>query len=414
MRRRLSVLVAFAIVLAACSSGGDSASSTAPTSAGGAEPSTEGAVDGNERPVFDYSMVDYDAEPVGSALRGDRLDPAFPPPVINPDDIRSGGPPPDGIPSIDGPQFVPVDEVDFISDDNEAVVVLEINGDARAYPVQILIWHEIVNDIVGGVPVSISYCPLCNSALAFERTLGDRVLDFGTSGELYQSALVMYDRQTESLWAHFTGEGIVGHYAGAQLTLVPAQTLGFSSFAEAFPNGTVLARPTGVARPYGSNPYVGYDNPDTNPRGAFIALDLDEQFAAKARVLGVIDGDQAFSILLEDLAAVGAVPITEAGRNLVAFHTGGLASSLEAEGIADGRDVGQTGVFVAETAAGSPLTFLSDGAEFVDNETGSRWNIRGAAVAGSLAGEQLAAVPLIDTFWFSWATYQPDQILITP
>lgn len=408
------LLTATALILASCSSGGDSE----PVAADGAAETTEAPAssvdEGGASAAFDYSTVDYDVEPAGSALRGDRRSDAFPPSVVNPDDIFSGGPPPDGIPPIDDPVYAPISEIDFIDDDNEGVIVVEINGDVKAFPIQILIWHEIVNDEVGGVPVTITYCPLCNSALVFERQFGDRLLDFGTSGELYQSALVMYDRQTESLWAHFTGEGIVGHYAGAQLQLVPAQTLGWASFTESFPEAEVLTLDTGADRPYGENPYVGYDDASTDPIGGFISQPIDDQFSAKDRVVGIIDESGTYAVLLDDLAADGAVELGTPQRPLVAFQTGGLNSALEDRGIADGRDVGQTGAFVALAEDGTQLSFTREGENFVDVETGSTWNILGRAIDGELSGQRLAAVPVVDTFWFSWSTYQPDHVLVTP
>ena len=164
-------------------------------------------------------------------------------------EIRSGGPPKDGIPAIDAPRFEQLDAgraggwAKTIGD-NEPVISLVIAGDARAYPVRILIWHEIVNDTVGGIPVVITYCPLCNSGLVFERALADRVLDFGTTGKLRNSDLVMYDRQTESWWQQFTGEAIVGTLSGRGLRLVPSRMESLLRFRQRFPGGKVLVRPT--------------------------------------------------------------------------------------------------------------------------------------------------------------------------
>jgi len=402
--RRLALLIALALVSASCSA--DSADDTTVAGASLNDELTQ--------PPFDYSVIDYDRAAVGSALRGDRRDPAYPPAVVDPSDIVSGGPPPDGIPPIDDPVFASIADVDFIGGANEGVVVVEINGEAKAYPIQILIWHEIVNDEIGGVPVTVTYCPLCNSALVFDRRFGDRVLDFGTSGALYQSALVMYDRQTESLWAHFTGQGLVGHYAGAQLELIPAQTLGYESFVDAFPEGVVLTPDTGFNRRYGENPYVGYDDASTDPIGGFISQTIDDRFSAKDRVVGVIDRDNTYGVLLEELTEAAVVEITGADRNLVVLHQAGLNSSLQTGAIAGGRDVGQTGVFVAVAGDGRDLSFEAAGAGFVDAETGSSWSVLGRAIDGPLAGEQLESVPHVDTFWFSWSTYQPDHILITP
>ncbi len=411
--RTAAALIALALIVASCSSIEDAKPSAEPATQSSASSATT-ADRGSAQDRFDYSAVDYDLEPAGSALRGDRQAAAFPPSVVNPDDIVSGGPPPDGIPPIDNPNYAPISEVDFIADDNEGVIVVEINGETKAYPIQILIWHEIVNDEVGGVPVTVTYCPLCNSALVFERQFGDRLLDFGTSGELYQSALVMYDRQTESLWAHFTGQGIVGHYAGAQLQLVPAQTLGWGSFVEAFPDAEVLTPDTGFSRRYGENPYVGYDDASTSPIGGFISQPIDDQFGAKDRVVGVIDNSGTYAILLDELSADGAVEIEAGDRTLVVFQRGGLNSSLEDRNIAGGRDVGQTGAFVAAAPDGTALTFTRDGETFTDEETESTWDILGRAIDGPLAGEKLEAVPHVDTFWFSWSTYQPDHVLVTP
>ncbi|NIN68937.1 MAG: DUF3179 domain-containing protein, partial [Anaerolineae bacterium] len=137
-------------------------------------------------------------------------------------EILSGGPPKDGIPAIDAPKFISVEEADEWLQPQEPVVLVQVGDDARAYPIQILMWHEIVNDTIGEVPVAVTYCPLCNTGVAFERTFDGQVLDFGTTGRLRYSNLIMYDRQTETWWQQATGEGIVGEYALRQLTFVPA------------------------------------------------------------------------------------------------------------------------------------------------------------------------------------------------
>ena len=145
-------------------------------------------------------------------------------------EILSGGPPKDGIPAIDDPQFSPVSEVEDLGPD-EPVIGLAIDGEARAYPLSILIWHEIVNDQIGETPVSVTYCPLCNSAVVFDRRVEGRVLDFGTTGKLRNSDLVMYDRQTESWWQQFLGEAIVGEMTGTVLKSIPARLEAFSVFS---------------------------------------------------------------------------------------------------------------------------------------------------------------------------------------
>src|SRR5713226_8035383 len=181
------------------------------------------------------------------------------------DEIISGGPRPDGIPAIDRPAFIAAEQATWLTP-KEPVLALEIGRDARAYPLQILMWHEIVNDTVGGRPVVVTYCPLCNSGLVYERVVDGTTLDFGTSGKLYKSDLVMYDRQSHSLWAQMEGRGLVGQRAGTRLVPVPANTLAFDDWRAAHdPGGKVLSRETGHQRRYGTNPYEGYDEPTLGP-----------------------------------------------------------------------------------------------------------------------------------------------------
>ncbi len=424
-------LLVLAIVATACSSSsGDASAGDTGELDNAAERAAESESDGGSgddeaqpttdddgtyiapEPDFDYSTVDYDAEPASLALRNGPIHPSFPPPIVAPSDVVSGGPPPDGIPPIDAPVFIGVDEVNFITNPDEPVVVVDINGDARAYPIQIMIWHEIVNDEVGGVPVTVTYCPLCNSAIAYDRRFGDRVLDFGTSGSLYQSAMVMYDRETESLWAHFTGQGIIGHYAGAELTLVPVQTLSFGQFAELHPDGQVLSLDTGFERSYGVNPYAGYDDENSAPIGGFISQPIDERLQSKIRVVGVVDPAGPIAVPLTAVSESGVFSYADEGRNLVVFHQGGLVSALDQGEIAAGQEIGQTGAFVPTAEDGTALTFQATTDGFVDDQTGTTWSINGLAVEGALAGESLERLPHVDTFWFAWATYRPTTLLI--
>ena len=171
----------------------------------------------------------------------------------------------DGIPSIDNPKFAPVsDDPDWLAD-REPVIALQIGGDARAYPLQIMTWHEIVNDIVGGEPVIVTFCPLCNSAIAFERRMGNTINSFGVSGLLRYSDLIMYDRDTDSWWQQLLGEAIVGKLTGTRLPQVPASIISWADFRENYPDGQVLTRDTGFTRQYGRNPYTGYDDIDSSP-----------------------------------------------------------------------------------------------------------------------------------------------------
>ena len=242
------------------------------------------------------------------------------------EEIISGGPPKDGIPSIDDPEFAPVAESEL--PDHEPVIGLTVGGDARAYPLRILIWHEIVNDVVGGVPVAVTYCPLCNTGLVFDRRVGDRVLEFGTTGKLRHSDLVMYDRATESWWQQFLGEAIVGELTGTQLAMLPARLESLAKFKERAPDGLVQV-PGGSARAYGANPYAGYDSA---PAPFLYQGLLPDEVAPLARVVRV--GDEAWAL---DLVRKKA-PF-EVGDLRFTWEPG-QASALDTAAIAEGADVG--------------------------------------------------------------------------
>jgi hypothetical protein len=270
-------------------------------------------------------------------------------------------------------------------------------------------WHEIVNDTVGGEPVAVTYCPLCNSGVAFHRQVGDRLLDFGTSGMLYADNLVMYDRQTESLWPQLTGQASVGVLTGTQLEAIPMGVVGWEQFRLAHPDALVLTRDTGFGRDYGRNPYVGYDEPDggllvTPPGGT------DERLPVKARVVGIGSGHDALAVPRDEVASTGVVEVRVGGQDLVIWHLPGQSSALDAEQIPDGREIGSVAVFEPR-ADGRTLTWHRQDGEFIDDQTGSRWNILGQATSGPLKGTQLAPHRHLDTFWFAWVAFQPDTHL---
>ncbi len=335
----------------------------------------------------------------------------FPDPLIDESEVGIVLPP-DTIPSIDAPQFVDIATADAYLEDAEPVVYLEIGDDVRAYPVQILIWHEIVNDVVGGEPVAVTYCPLCNSAVTYRRVIGDETVTFGTSGALYNSALVMYDRTTESLWTHYDGRAVIGTLTGVELEPISAPLLAWVDFKEQFPDGVVLDRErTGARRDYGTNPYGGYDDVGSAPflfRG-----DADARAELLRRVVGVIIGDNAKAWTLDGLAngEASVTPGELAGQDLVIFWKAGQASALDSAAISQGYDVGSVGVFDPEVD-GRMLTFASSGSQFFDTETGSQWSITGRALDGEFEGSQMTAVPHLDTFWFSWSAYRGQTDLI--
>ena len=323
-------------------------------------------------------------------------------------DIFSGGPGRDGIPPIDDPKFTTPDLANEWLDELEPVISFENNGEAKAYPLQILMWHEVANDMVGGLPVVVTFCPLCNTAIVFERTLDGVVHTFGVSGNLRNSDLIMWDRQTETWWQQLTGEGIVGAQAGKRLTFLPAPIISWSDFKAAHPEGQVLSRDTGFRRNYGQNPYVGYDRVD-NPPFLFDG-DLDGRLLPKERVAAFTIGDAAAAFPFTVLNQERVVNYNVGGTDLVVFFKPGTRTALGGLLIGEAAEVGATGVFEADVE-GSKLTFRPEGDTFVDNETGTTWNILGQAVDGPMTGTRLTPIVHGNHFWFSWGVFQPDTMI---
>ncbi|CAN5326141.1 DUF3179 domain-containing protein [soil metagenome] len=337
---------------------------------------------------------------------------AEPPPLIDPSEIRQIVPR-DAIPALDEPRLSPVADIGWLAA-REPVIEVEIDGDARAYPLQILIWHEIVNDVVGGTPIAVTFCPLCNTAIAFERpTIEGAATTFGTSGSLYHSNLVMYDRTTESYWPQATGQAVTGPLTGQELDRVSAQIVSWADFREAYPNGMVLSRDTGHSRSYGTNPYPGYDDID-NPPFLFKGK-ADGRLAAVERVLGVQTDCEiiAFPYFRLKEAASGDLAVINArigGKPTLIVWKAGVVSALDEDQIAMSRDVGAAAAFDS-ALAGRPLHFVVRNGRIVDRTTSSVWDVFGRAISGPLEGEQLTSADALDTFWFDWAAFHPDTLV---
>ena len=327
-------------------------------------------------------------------------------------EILSGGPPKDGIPAIDSPTFVSVSEADAWLKSVEPVIFFQIGDDARAYPIQIFMWHEIVNDTVDNVPVVISFCPLCNTAIAFERTVNGEVLDFGTTGRLRYSNLIMYDRQAETWWQQATGQAIAGELTGTQLVFRPASIIAWADFKANYPDGKVLSRDTGFSRPYGDNPYVGYDDVN-NPPFLYRGPETPGDLPPVARVLTIDLKGEAVAYPYDILQQMNVVNDTVGGTEVVVLWAAGTASALDGGTVAGGRDVGAASAYLRELD-GQALTFALDGSKIVDDQTASEWNVLGQAVNGPLAGKQLTPVVAVNHFWFSWAAFKPETRIYQP
>lgn len=303
------------------------------------------------------------------------------------DKIRSGGPPKDGIPSIDDPKFVRATDATFVAD-KDIVIGLEINGDVRAYPLFILVWHEIVNDKVGDIPVAVTYCPLCYTNQVFERILDGKEVEFGTSGKLYNSNLVMYDRLTDSYWSQALGQAIKGELAGQKLNIIPFDVITWSDWKNIHPDTLVLTTETGYVRAYSVDPYGDYY---TDPQIIFPVDNKDDRMHPKEIILGFHkDGiykaykqqDVESSIVIND--QVNNEPIL-------------LASQFSGNVRAFDRTVGE-----------EVLEFIYKDNKIFDTKTNSEWNYDGVAVSGNLVGTKLNRLGFNPGFWFEWVAFHPQ------
>jgi Protein of unknown function (DUF3179) len=392
------VVVGLTLLAACTSSGSAPATPPASTAEGGqsAQPTSEPTVSGELRVSTAGWATDFGRHevPLGEFI--------------------SGGPGKDGIPAIDEPTVGPVAEVGWL-DDQEPVIALGIDEEWRAYPIQILMWHEIVNDVVAGVPVTVTFCPLCHTAIAFARTVDGEVLDFGTTGNLRHSDLVMYDRQTESWWQQATGRGVVGHYTGTQLELLPSQLISWAQFREVHPDGVVLSRDTGHIRDYGANPYAGYDEINSDPILLDDATLIDGRLSPKVRVVGIVVGDEAVAYPMPALAEAEVVNDNVGGEPIVVLWTPGTASGLGATTVAGGDLVGSAVVYSRTAPGGTTLEFEPGGiGRMRDTATGSVWGMDGRAASGPLAGTALEPITNDQPFWFAWAIFRPDTTIWQP
>ncbi len=249
--------------------------------------------------------------------------------VRNWTEIRSGGPPKDGIPALNDPDFIPASKQTGIAP-SEPVITVELAGQTpRAYPIRYLIWHEIVNDRIGRIPIAVTYCPLCNSGIVFDRRTPKDVLTFGVTGKLRNSDMVMYDRETQSWWQQATGNAIVGRMTGHNLTALPAWMESWAEFTARNPNGLVMAEPA-FNRAYGRNPYRGYD---TSRRPFLYSGEMPPHgIPPLERVVRV--GDKAWPLTRLSQEKV----VREA--DVVIQWVPGQASALDTGRISNGRDIG--------------------------------------------------------------------------
>ncbi len=317
----------------------------------------------------------------------------------------------DVIMALDTPRFTNVDAGRYA--DREPVVAVEVEGEARAYPVRVLIWHVAVNDTLGGTPVLVTFDPISGTPRVFRRDLGGSDLTFGMTGLLRGGNSLLYDRQTESWWQQVTGQAIAGQLSGATLQEVPALLVSWGEFKASFPDGQVLARPDDSDR-YERNPYLGYDVPKAKP--IFTAAPADERLPAMRRV-AVIDVDGRdiavpFPDASERASAARAVEI--AGWPVALLFDWRASSGLDTRNPVDSRSVGTLGAFVGQFED-QQLTFeIENGDRIIDQQTRTRWNSLGMGVEGPETGARLEPLPTFQGFWFAIAAAYPGIELIDP
>jgi hypothetical protein len=325
------------------------------------------------------------------------------------DELLNGGPGKDGIPAINNPVFVSQEQAAGWIEDQEPVIALEIDGKARAYPIQILIWHEIVNDELSGVPVLVTFCPLCYSAIVFDRDIDGEVHEFGVSGFLRHSDMIMFDRKTDSLWQQFSGEALVGDYTGKELTILPSQLISFQQFREAYPDAMVLSKNTGYRRNYGDNPYAGYDDINNSP--FLMRGEVSDKVRPMEKIVGVRTKEENIGYTYTLTREKGVYNDEAGGEPIVIFHVEGMASALDDREIRNSRDDGATGVF-SRRLNGEILEFEFVNNTIRDTKTQSVWDITGKAVRGEFAGEQLSPVKSGDYFAFAWLVFYPESRIV--
>jgi len=313
--------------------------------------------------------------------------------IVPLDEIVSGGPPRDGIPSIDKPKFVSVEEADKILQDADQVVGLNINGDIRAYPLQILVWHEIVNDNVGGTPVAVTYCPLCFTNQVFNRTVDGQTVEFGTSGKLYNSNLVMYDRTSNSLWSQALGQAIAGKQSGIKLDRIPFDVAFWKEWKQLYPDTKVLSRDTGSTRPYGADPYGNYY---TSNDLFFPVSNHDDRLGLKEIIVGLENGGQYKAYKLQQIEDTNVVNDEVNGKSVALFSLHPFMVRV-----------------FDSTLDGQKLEFQynKNSSKITDKQTGSEWNFDGIGTAGPMKGKHLLRLPYDEGFWFEWVAFHPKTAL---
>jgi len=316
-------------------------------------------------------------------------------------------------PKIEHPKFVNKQEATKMFYGKEPVIAVSINGQAKAYSLNMLTTHEMVNDALGGIPILATYCPLCNAGLVYNRQVKvngkTEILDFEVSGMLRNSDMVMMDTKTESLWQQLTGEGIVGAYAGISLKTIPSMIVSVDEFFTRFPMGQILSKKTGIAmaeKYYGHNPYVNYDS-KAKPISQFInPLNVSNRLPAMERVVDIQSQGSYKIYPFSAISKKGVIHDDFKAAKIVAFFKKGTISVMDKADITKSKDIGTVTVF-KRFLNGTEYRFKKVNGVFIDNNTHSKWDIMGYCYEGPSKGKQLEIEPHGNHFAFAWFAFHP-------
>lgn len=321
-------------------------------------------------------------------------------------------------PIIDYPNFVGKEEGLSGFFEYEPVISVEINDNAKAYPLNMLTFHEMANDTLSGVPILPTYCPLCNSGIVYDRRLkikGDEyLLEFEVSGFLRNSDMVMFDRQTETWWQQLMGEAIVGELAGAELKIVPSLIISVKEFFERYPEGMILSKETGhdkAMEQYGSNPYNHYDSISKNPYSRFFdEQNVDSRLPAMERIVDIQDEGKYKVYPFTAVAKEGVINDQFESKHVVLFYNAGTVSNMDERDITQSKDVGSVTVF-KPIVDEELLIFSKANGYFIDQLSNSKWDITGKCFEGKFKGKQMMIEPHSNHFAFAWLAFYPNTII---
>jgi len=311
----------------------------------------------------------------------------------------------DTTPPLDAPIYAAIKSVNWLHDD-DSVIALEMNGEWRAYPLAMLVNHQIVNDIMQGIPIAVTYCPLCNSAVVFNRRVGDHVLRFGVSGATRNNGFLMWDDYTQSWWQQFTGEAIMGAYMGTRLEVLPSKIVTWSAYTKWHTMGRVLVADKNQGQlAYSPEKIAWFGSIDPAP---YIDKPLDKRLPPKERVLATILEGSAVAYPFSLLTASGVINDVIGDQAVAAFWQ---SAHLEKDNaIEPSQDTGMAVLFY-RVVNGQTLTFVQQADTIIDTETGSTWTIFGEAVKGPLKNTRLEQVSGSAYYWFAWINSYPETRL---